>query len=180
MDGNEGNLRFKPCELHEQGKRKCLGVCPNGTWVPVESKRTACDACVKRKKTCTHKEPGVQAPIKPEPDPDLSTFQKPASGKSKRAQEVPVSSTASKKPASGGKKQRVQEEKPVSSTAPDKPVLGDKMISHEDPEVLRRIKWYGVYQDPKLVEKYRVEEMAHEDEINNEQLRDLLASDDLR
>ena len=133
-----------------------MGVCPDGTWVPVESKRTACDACVKRKKTCTHKEPGVQAPIKPEPDPDLSTFQKPASGKSKRAQEVPVSSTASKKPASGGK-----------SAVDEEPFAFEEELDLN-------------FWDDALAEQYYNEEMAYEDEINNEQLRDLLASDDLR
>ena len=179
MDGNEGNLRFKPCEKHEQGKRRCLGVCPDGTWVPVESKRTACDACVKRKKTCTHKEPGVQAPIKPEPDPDLSTFQKPASGKSKRAQEVPVSSTASKKPASGGKKQRVQEEKPTSNKVSKKPASGGKSAVDEEPFAFEEELDLNFWDDA-LAEQYNEEERALEEQYFRDGLRDLLASDDLR
>ena len=190
----------------------------------VESKQTACEKCVARKKKCTHGLGGPKAAeIKREPD--LATYQKPAGGKTKRVQEEKTPNKVSKKPASGGKKQRVQEEKPTSNkvskepalggkSAVDEepfafeeeldlnfwddkeydafntsnkvskePALGDKMISHEDSEVRRQIKWYGAYQDPKLVEKYRVEEMAYEEQYlrdDKEVLRDMLANDDLR
>ena len=231
---------WKPCAAHEKGHRKCPTTCEGGKWMPVESKQTACETCVARKKKCTHGLGGPKAAeIKREPD--LATYQKPAGGKTKRVQEEkpasggkkqrvqeekPVSSIASKKAASGGKKQRVQEEKPTSNKVSKEPALGgkgavdeepfafeeeldlnfwddkkeydafntsnkvskepalgDKMISHEDSEVRRQIKWYGAYQDPKLVEKYRVEEMAYEEQYlrdDKEVLRDMLANDDLR
>lgn len=117
MDGNDGTLAYLPCEEHQEKKRRCdPKKCGKGKWKTVESKRVVCDACKKRKRTCTHKLPGAQAPINPEPDPGLSTFQKPASGKSKRAQEVPAagtSSAASKPAASGGKSKRAEPEVPL-------------------------------------------------------------------
>jgi len=191
MDGNDGTLAYLPCEEHQEKKRRCdPKKCGKGKWKTVESKRIVCDTCKKRKKTCTHKLPGVQAPINPEPDPGLSTFQKPASGKSKRAQEVPAagtSSTASKPAASGGKSKRAQEV-PGSSTAPEKPASGfgwlytlqnpgGNMVFFDeidDPEVLRQLKWYGGSQQPDLAEKYRLEEEAYEEGLFGEGYRDLV------
>ena len=95
---------WKPCAAHEKGHRKCPTTCQDGEWVPVESKKTACDTCVARKKKCTHGLGGPkEAEIKREPD--LATYQKPAGGKTKRVQEEKTPNKVSKKPASGGKKQ---------------------------------------------------------------------------
>jgi hypothetical protein len=138
MDGNEGTLTWKPCETHQNGHRPCKPKnCKNGKWVRVESKRTACDDCVKSRKKCTHGLAGkVEAPVTREPD--LSTFQKPA-GKTKRAQEMPVLSVAPEKPDSGGKTKRAKEA-PVLSVAPEKSGLGGKTkrakeapVSNADP-----------------------------------------------
>ena len=44
----------------------------------------------------------------------------------------------------------------------------------EDPEVLRQLQAYGGYQEPDLVEKYRLEEEAHEESLFREGLREVL------
>jgi len=162
MDGNDGTLAYLPCEEHQEKKRRCdPKKCGKGKWKTVESKRVVCDACKKRKRTCTHKLPGAQAPINPEPDPGLSTFQKPASGKSKRAQEVPASgtsSTASKQAASGGKSKRA-EEVPASGTASKKRAW-ELVEEHR----LEEEAW----------EERRLEEMAYEERLFGDGLRDLV------
>ena len=156
MDGNEG-MRFVPCQFHREGKKLCFGVCPNGTWVPVESKRIVCDKCLASKKKCTH-----------------GLADKPAI-KTKRVQEeVPTDIHAPKEETVRGKT-KVVLEVPVSSIAPEKTELGTKMtFPEQDPEVLRRIKWYGANQDPELVEKYRRQEKKLEEEEFRNGLRKLL------
>jgi copper chaperone CopZ len=167
--------------------------------VPVESKQTACETCVARKKKCTHGLGGPkEAEIKREPD--LATFQKPACGKTKRVQEEkftsnkvskksasggktkhvqeekPTSNKVSKKSASGGKTKHVQEEKPTSNKVSKEPALGGKSAVDEEQfpfgEELDLNLW-----DDALAQQYYDEEMAAEDAINNKGLRDLLALD---
>jgi hypothetical protein len=168
-------LTWKPCEVHEKGHRKCPTTCKDGKWVPVESKQTACETCVAKKKKCTH---AKEAEIKREPD--LATFQKPACGKTKRVQEEKFTSTkVSKKSASGGKTKHVKEEKPTSNKVSKEPALGGKSAVDEEQfpfgEELDLNLW-----DDELAQQYYDEEMAAEDAINDQGLRDLLASDDLR
>jgi hypothetical protein len=191
MDGNEGTLTWKPCETHQNGHRLCdPKKCPNGKWVRVESKRTACDDCVKSRKKCTH---GlackIEAPVKREPD--LSTFQKPA-GKTKRVKEAPVPNIAPEKSDLGGKTKRAKEA-PVSIADGDKPPPGfgwlytvshpeGKLISFdeiEDPQVLKHMKSYGGYQEPDLVEKYNLEMQATLQAEFREAWRKRLLADDL-
>ena len=169
MDGNEGTLTWKPCETHQNGHRLCNPKnCKNGKWVRVESKRTACDDCVKSRKKCTHGLAGkTEAPVKRKREPDLSTFQKPA-GKTKRAKEAPVPSIAPEKTVSGfGWMYTLKHP-------------GGKLVSFdeiEDPKVLLLMKMYGAYQEPELVEKYRLEEEALEDSYFRKGLRKLLRED---
>ena len=170
---------WKPCAAHEKGHRKCPTTCQDGEWVPVESKKTACDTCVARKKKCTHGLGGPkEAEIKREPD--LATYQKPAGGKTKRVQEEKTPNKISKKPASGGKKQRVQEEKPTSTKKVSKePASGGKSAVDEEQfpfeEELDLNFW-----DDELDEQYNAEEKALEEQYFKDGLRDLLAIDDLR
>ena len=167
MDGNEGTLTWKPCETHQNGHRGCdPKKCRDGKWVRVESKRTACDDCVKSRKKCTHGLAGkVEAPVTREPD--LSTFQKPVA-KTKRATEAPVPSVAPEKPASGFGWL-------YTLSHPDGKLVSFDEI--EDPKVLQSMKMYGSYQEPELVEKYRLEEEALEDSYFRKRLRKLLQED---
>lgn len=166
---------WKPCEVHEKGHRKCPTTCKDGKWVPVESKQTACDTCVAKKKKCPH---AKEAEIKQEPD--LATFQKPVCGKTKRVQEEkPTVNKVSKKSASGGKKQRVQEEKPTPKKISKESALDGKIAVDEEQFPFGEDLDLNLWDDA-LAQQYYDEEMAAEDAINNKGLRDLLASDDLR
>jgi hypothetical protein len=172
MDGNEGTVTWKPCEKHQKRHHTCdPKKCADGKWVRVESKRTACDDCVKSRKKCIHGLAGkIEAPVKRELD--LSTFQKPA-GKTKRAREAPVPSVAPEKSDLGGKTKRAKEA-PVSIADGDKTPPGfgwlytvshpeGKLISIdeiEDPKVRYYMRAYGGYQEPELVEKYNLEMQA--------------------
>jgi hypothetical protein len=159
--------------------------------VPVESKQTACDTCVAKKKKCPHGLGGPkEAEIKQEPD--LATFQKPACGKTKRVQEEkPTVKNVSKEPASGGKMQRVQEEKPIPKKVSKEPVLGGKKqrVQEEKPTV-NKVSKEPVLGGKSAVDEERVPE-EHESGLNfwydkedydafKAGLCDLLANDDLR
>ena len=191
MDGNEGTVTWKPCEKHQKRHHTCdPKKCKNGKWVRVESKRTACDECVKSRKKCTHGLAGkIEAPVKREPD--LSTFQKPVA-KTKRAREAPEPSIAPEKSGLGGKTKRAKEA-PVSIADGDKTPEGfgrlytvshpeGKLVSFdeiEDPQVLKYMKSYGGYQEPELVEKYNLDMQATLQADLREGLRKRLLADDL-
>lgn len=199
-------LTWKPCEAHQKTHRPCPTTCKDGKWVPVESKQTACDTCVARKKKCTHGLGGPkEAEIKREPD--LATYQKPAGGKTKRVQEEkPTSNKVSNKPASGGKTKRMQEEKPTSNKVSKEPALGGKGAVDEEPFAFEEELDLNFWDDKKEYDAFKVEESAaggkgavekervpeeHESGLNfwydkeeydafKAGLRDMLANDDLR
>ena len=184
MEGNEEIMRFVPCEHHQKTQKRCLGVCPNGKWVPVESKRVVCDICLVRKKKCTHvagkpalKTKRVQEEVPTGTHIPKDSKEKAAGGKTKVVLAVPTDSPASKdsKEKAAGGKTKVAPKMPVSSIAPEKTVLEDMPFQEQDFEVLGSIKCYGAYQDPKLVEEYRQEEQELEEDIFRNGLRELLA-----
>jgi hypothetical protein len=181
MDGNE---ETDPCLAHRLEKRKCPPNCLGRTKKIKKEQAWACDTCRNKKDKCLHKQPP--------PKLEVTVKQIIQKMKTKRVQEDATgsgtSSTASKKPASGGKTKHVQEA-PGSSTAPEKPDSGfgwlctlrnpgGKMVSFdkiEDPEVLRQMQAYGGSQEPDLAEKYRLKEEAHEERLRREELFQVLS-----